>query len=132
MAYSRMHLEINQKRGEGNGYPTGVEKVQVSHLPRCLSDVGDTSIPVCAGGNFLPGVFNLCALETIVPLYCLYWTSSLLVPPPPLSSPSVLLLPAYWSTNKTGPILHSMPSWPCGGVSVITTSLLFSLRAVVP
>lgn len=74
----------------------------------------------------LVGHLNFCALETTtVPFFVsLDLLASVCVL-------SVLLLPAYCFTNRTGPLLHSTPSWPCSGVSVIATLLLLSLRAVV-
>lgn len=99
--------------------------------PQLLCVVG--ALPV--HDFLLLGGSNLCALDTTVPLSESAGPADCWSRPPlcPLSlSLCVLLLPAYCFTNNTGPILHSMPSWPSGGVSVIATSLLFSLRAVFP
>lgn len=75
----------------------------------------------------LVGHLNFCALETTtVPFFVsLDLLASVCVL-------SVLLLPAYCFTNRTGPLLHNTPSWPCSGVSVTATLLLLRLRAVVP
>lgn len=122
MAYSRMRLEI--KTAEGNSYPTSLENKQVSHN----ASVENTSAPECVHQPLRWDIWTSVRWKLLQFLSLCLWTCSLLASVCVLS---VLLLPAYCFTNRTGPILHSTPSWPCGGVSVIATLLLFSLRAVV-
>lgn len=74
------------------------------------------------GTSCPPGGFNFYALKMTVPLLVLVGPADCWPRP----------LPAYCFTNNTGPILHSMPSWPSGDVSVIAASLVLSLRAVFP
>ena len=144
MAYSRMHLEIREQKKtvipqtcrEGASLAPSHNASVMLGTPQFLCAVGALSVH----DFLLLRGSNLCVLETTVPLFVSVgpahcWSCLPLRPICPsvcLVCLSVLLLPAYWFTNKTGPILHSMPSWPSGGVSVVATSLLFSLRAVVP
>lgn len=104
MAYRRMHLKT--KRAEGNGYPTSVEKVQVSHRP---------SVPQwCWGhlsscvwlGHFLPMTSSSRGVVSFVVFFfnplCAGYPLFLFVSFGPAhcwSHFSLLLLPAHWFTN---------------------------------
>lgn len=137
-SYSRMHLEIREKKE--TVFSQVKRRSKARTFPQCLSDVGYTAVTVCGRGHFRsmfspPGVFNLCALQTAVPL-------SVSIGPAHCWSrlPLCLLFLAHCvsccclhtASQKTGLVLHSMPSWPSGGVSVVGTPLLFCLRAVLP